>query len=324
MTDIEQRIPRFLKGESGKEEQRQMEKWLQDPANRQEFEKFKEIWEASGEVYKDYTPNVGKAWENIEQRILRSEDVSSPSSIDLWKWIGRAAAILVFATGIGWLAMQWFQEPDHNFYASLMEVSTASGIDSVALSDGSIIWLNRNTTIQFPETFGTKERRIILRGEAFFEVERDTERPFIVEAQGTVTRVLGTSFNINARVSEASVSVFTGKVSFSEDKDPANEVILTKGEKAQINPVNNHINKFAVDPNALAWKTGVLVFQNTPLQEVAIVLSAHYNQSVTLENTDSLSLTTSFEKQSLEEVLDVISITLDIRYEKVLEGYILK
>ena len=190
-----------------------------------------------------------------------------------------------------------------------------------------MIWLNKQTTVRFPATFDGKERRVFLLGEAFFKVARDEKRPFIVEAQGTMTRVLGTSFNIKTDKDKASIAVFTGKVSFSEKEDAANSALLIKGEQARFDHTNHLLTKYRIgDSNLLAWKTGILVFNNTTLPEVAKVLSGYYHKQIAIDIPDPelFSLSASFEKQSLKEVLEVISMTLDLRYGETAEGYILR
>src|SRR5690606_25053603 len=123
------------------------------------------------------------------------------------------------------------------------EIATGPAIDSVRLSDGTMIWLNRETTIRFPETFPDNERRVYLSGEAFFQVEKEADRPFVIEGQNTVTRVLGTSFNLRTSGHSASVEVVTGKVSFAALNKPDNVQLLTKGEKAAYDRKSGTIEK---------------------------------------------------------------------------------
>jgi ferric-dicitrate binding protein FerR (iron transport regulator) len=327
MKDSElERMVRYLKGESGDEEQKQMDVWLQDGSNRRRLEQIKAMWKASGDVYQSYSPNLKKAWQNIETGISQKQQFRSVS-FRTWKWAGRVAAVLVATVSIMWIVIHTGFDHKTLTTGLLKELTTGSTIDSILLSDGSVIWLNRQTTVRFPETFAGEERRVFLSGEAFFKVARDVERPFIVEAQGTVTRVLGTSFNIKTDKDKASIAVLTGKVSFSEKEDADNSALLIKGEQARFDQTHRLLTKFRIeDPNLLAWKTGILVFNNTPLPEVANVLSGYYHKPITIDtpNPELLTLSASFEKQNIEEILEVVSMTLDLRCEKAAEGYILK
>ncbi len=315
-------LVRYLKGECSEEEQHHVEEWLQHPDHRQTYDKFKNIWDASGGLYKDYMPQTGKAWAAIEGRIARQKP-----SMPLWSWVGRVAAVLLVAFGIGWYVITYDSEKSNPEYAALKEFAAPSGVDSLVLSDGTAIWLNQGSALKFPEEFTGTERKVYLSGEAFFDVAKNADQPFLVETDSTTTRVLGTSFSIKTEQGKAGITVFSGKVAFGESANPANFTHLEPGEKAQFDRPNERIIKSKnKDPNVLSWKTGILEFQNTPLEKVVSQLSYHYRAEVALDipNAAHLNLTARFEKQSVEEVLEVIAMTLDLSHERTTTGYLLK
>lgn len=315
-------LVRYLKGECSEDEQRHVEEWLQHPDHRQSYDKLKKIWDTSGNLYENYMPQTDKAWAAIEGKIARQG-----KPIPLWSWVGRVAAVLLVAFGIGWYLVTYEVQKSGSAYAAWSEFATQSGIDSLVLSDGTAIWLNHGSVLKFPEEFTGSERKVYLSGEAFFDVAKDINHPFIVETDSTTTRVLGTSFTIRTDQGKAGITVFSGKVAFAETVNPTNSTDLEPGEKALFDHPNKPISKSKEsDPNVLSWKTGVLVFQNTALTNVTDRLTRHYRQEVSIDAPDAenLYLTVRFERQSLEEVLEVICMTLDLTHERTANGYVLK
>ena len=321
MTDLDYKlIVRYLTGEVSDYEQEKLKEWLNEGENRIQYEEFKLIWMTSGELYRNYSPDLGRARGRIQNGIDNATAKLTP-----WKWIGRVAAILVAAVGIIWTIAEYSATRDFR-QLSMEEISTGSAIDSVALSDGSTVWLNRRTTLKFPSSFTGHERRVFLSGEAFFKVYYNAEKPFIVETRGTVTRVLGTSFNIKSGKDNVSVAVRTGKVLFSEHDDSKNCELLVKNEMAAFSYANRSIQKSIIDSSDIpAWRSHLLVFKNSPLSEVVEKISAYYDTSIHLDPAipGNLSLTTSFEDQSVEDVLEVVCATLDLKLENTSDGYLL-
>ena len=320
MTDSEmERIGRYLKGEATQIELEEMGEWLKEDSNRIQFEHFKEIWMSSGEVYRTFVPDLVQARQRIRTGI--EETVK----LDPWRWIGRAAAILIPIMAMAW-AIAAYKFASDNREISMQEFRARSAVDSIVLSDGSTVWLNKGTTLKFPDNFTGSERRVFLTGEAFFQITHNEEKPFIVEAKRTVTKVLGTSFNIKSNEDGVLVAVRTGKVLFFEHDNSTNFEFLVKNEMASFSDANSSIRKSLIHGiDVASWRTHPFVFKNSTLSEVTRVLSTYYSTTIQLGPgiSGDRSLTTSFEEQSLEEMLQVICVTLDLGLETTSEGYLL-
>jgi ferric-dicitrate binding protein FerR (iron transport regulator) len=318
MTDFELKlIVRCLTDEANDDEQRELRKWLDEDENRIQYEEFKVIWMASAEIYKTYSPDLVQARKKIQ------EGDGSVFKLNPWMWAGKAAAILVVAVGLIWSVAKYSATKDAQSI-SMAKIVTGPAMDSVVLSDGSRVWLNTGTTLEYPRKFTRSERKVFLTGEAFFEVAHDAETPFIVEAGGTVTRVLGTSFNIKTGEADVLVAVRTGKVLFSEHDNTKNFALLEKNEMAAFSHSSGVIKTSVVDGAHIpSWRNTQLFFRNTPLSQVVVKLSAQYETPIQLDPAvpDSLFLTSSFDDQSVEEVLEVVCATLDLRLERTAEGY---
>lgn len=189
----------------------------------------------------------------------------------------------------------------------------------IRLPDGSIVWLNAESEIRYLENFEGKTRLIELRGEAFFEVKKDTTRPFIVKSGSITTTALGTSFNIHAfdLEKEIEVALVHGKVEV-EDTTTEVKLILLPGEMATGNNPEYNLKKslFKYEDEIL-WKEGVIYFNNENLEGVMDKLSRWYNVEFKVINypTQTWIYNGSFNNTSLEQILKRMSFTEDFGYE---------
>lgn len=153
------------------------------------------------------------------------------------------------------------------------------GIYSLVLSDGTKVFLNSESELRYPAKFTGEDRKVDLKGEAFFEVTPDSLRPFIVNAREVQTRVLGTSFNILAYADEPAIrtTLFTGRVEVSVDDTPLKEV-LTPGMQASWNVGSDNIvvKKVNMDIQSL-WRDGVIMLDDDELESVMRMLARWYN-----------------------------------------------
>jgi ferric-dicitrate binding protein FerR (iron transport regulator) len=230
------------------------------------------------------------------------------------RWTIGVAASLVLLVG----ALYWARVKDHS--TSIKTISTgAAEKKDIRLPDGSTVSLNHNTTIHYNEHF--KPREVTLAGEAYFDVMPNKDNPFRIKSSGTVTEVVGTSFNIlnNDENKLVELTVVTGSVAFSTFKDQLLErIILSEGNRAIFDRRKNAVKKYnTTDPNDLAWKTGVIVFDDATMQEVTRILGKYFDKQIVTDNNDLLNchFKARFQQPSLPEVLDLINFTMNIKSE---------
>ncbi len=185
------------------------------------------------------------------------------------------------------------------------------------LVDGSVVYLRGDSEIRFPRGFGSRNRKITLKGEAFFEVVPNDELPFTISANNTTTRVVGTSFNVvSDPAGKVQVKVVTGMVEFLSGKSKV--FVISTGEQGTYIPATGEIVKSEInDPNFLAWKTGVVIFRNTPLGETLELLGQMYAKTFVLgkEITRMPAITSTFDNQPLEAVLEELNLLLNTKTE---------
>jgi transmembrane sensor len=195
---------------------------------------------------------------------------------------------------------------------------TAENKETVSLPDGSQVTLNRNSLLSYDPDFGDNNRTVKLKGEAFFDVEPDATKPFIILTEKATIQVVGTSFNVNAydSLSEVEVIVQTGIVSV-ETKKGDQKIQLSAGQKAIYSETNEKlVSTINEDVNFLSWNTQHLVFVESDLRTVIETLKKTYHAEIVI-TTDipaTCIVTVTFDKQSLESVLRVLGTTLNLKY----------
>ncbi|MDN5217410.1 FecR domain-containing protein [Fulvivirgaceae bacterium BMA12] len=204
--------------------------------------------------------------------------------------------------------------------ANVVVKSNPSGQKSeLRLPDGSMVYLNAESSLQYVEGFQGDRRELYLQGEAFFEVAKDSLHPFTVVTQNLTTTALGTSFNIQAYKNEAQIKValVSGKVIVSDTANqssmtltPGEGVILKRGSQKMIRN-NLDIEK------TLFWKNRTIYFEDTDFQEAVDYLERWYGVSISLSNYTQRSLTCSgkFHNKSLQFVLKTLGFALNFDYE---------
>lgn len=301
-----------------------VEQWLaQSEDNRKEFEELEKTWIITGQIVPKPVPvNLENAWEKVNRRIqTQPATKKSTGRIIVMRLLPYAAVAAVLALGVFALVRYLTPVPEQLTLTARNEVV----IDT--LQDGSIIALNQNSTLIYPEYFDDNERRVKLSGEGFFEIAKDPEHPFVIELNyNAEVKVLGTSFNIHESDSSTEVFVKTGKVEFSSSND---QVILIPGQKGILNVKTGHIEvKEEAAQNSLEtyWLDRELDFEATELEEVLILLETIFGTTITLENPEAgkCPFTSHFERESLEHILEVISNTFELEIVKQNQGYLLK
>ncbi|MCV9386336.1 FecR family protein [Reichenbachiella ulvae] len=201
-------------------------------------------------------------------------------------------------------------------------ITSNNSQDEVELKDGSHVTLNSHSEITYLSSFDEKERRVRLKGEAFFKVSKNPEKPFIVDLGSATVKVLGTAFNVNSvDPNEITVSVEEGKVSFMSASE---EKILTAGQSAKLNTQTAQFESISeISNEANFWRTKSLIFDNNRLSEVIADLENLYDISIELDNPQlsDCTLTVSFENEKLENILEVVSTTLNLEVTLIDETY---
>ena len=190
---------------------------------------------------------------------------------------------------------------------------------TVELCDGTKVYLNSGTTLEFPSRFDGKVRSVILKGEAYFDVARNVSKPFVVEVDEMKVKVLGTSFNVKSYVDEPGVytTLVEGSVAILRDGQP--EKKIKPGEQAYYNKGVGTLSIAEVDVNEFtSWKDGLFYFKDIALEEILRIVSRWYDLEVFYMNQGAKSVIYSGKLpmySSVEDVLRKFEISGDVRFE---------
>ncbi len=324
--EIDRLIARYLAGESTDEEVTFLEKWKEkSEENLRSFEIIKTITMAGHQ--KSRMLFAEKSFQNIWSNSGLDRNSPVKRSNQVYAYVLRIAAALTLVAltlfSVNYLVSGRKIQSDSEIVATFIEKNTLSGQKSkIFLPDGSSLWLNAESRIRYESNFNDSTRKVFLEGEAYFTIRKDTLRPFIVIANSAEVTALGTEFNVNAYRSEESIRVAltTGKVrvrrlDFSTIND--NSIVLLPGEMATVPASDNHITKSGFDlMEMVAWKDGVICFQDADFNHVIQTLEKWYGVSFQYEGAPAKQwkFTGTFPNYYLDNILLILSFSEDFKY----------
>ena len=302
-------LVKYMLGEASPGESAQVEEWLAEgEENRAYYHGLQRVWEASRSLASTSEVDTDAAWQRLRTRIHGGGQEAVVRPVRRLGW-WRVAALFVLIIGAAILTYTLV-----NREAPVQELSlrTTDKPLSDTLSDGSVVMLNKNSVITYPSRFKEDTRTIALQGEAFFSVTPNKEKPFVVQVNDVTIKVVGTSFNVRSEEGETEVIVETGVVQVTR---AGKTVELRPKEKVSIEPTDTALVKEA-EPEELYnyYRTREFVCDNTPLWKLVDVLSEAYNARIVIDRPSlrGLPLTATFNNESLDQVLEVISLTFGI------------
>lgn len=305
-------ITKSLNGEATEKELQELEYWkVASKENEEQFLKLAKIFKNASAV--NYLPPEAKKqdWTKVQEHIRQNKNAPVK-----WYWMAAAITALLCISSLFFFQKQLDQSFNYR------SISANEAIEKVELKDGSIVYLNKGSRLYVANTYNESERKLILEGEAFFEVAKNPLKTFIVELGETQTRVLGTKFNLYKKDDKTFLTVTEGKVSFKSDI--GEELVLEKTQASFYNEKNNSLEQVAMNANFNAWLTQELFFDQSELQQVLQDIEKLYNINIQLDLLEeSQKITTSFDHATIEEVLDELAIILNARVEKIPDGFLI-
>ncbi len=312
MTD--ELLVKHLLQEANTEEQTLVNDWIHaSEENKRYYDHFSLIWEQSKYQAVQSTVDTDAAWQRFQQRVQPAE-AKTTKVIEMPRrnlgWM-RIAAMLVILLGSGWLIYNFSGVGGNNMIA----VNSENEVKICNLPDGSVVTLNKNSSLSYPASFKGNTRDIELHGEAFFDVAPDKSKPFVISVNDVEVKVVGTTFNVKNTTEKTEVVVETGIVEVSKQK---NMVKVNPKEIAVVMKNEAPVKKTNTDELYNYYRTREFVCNATPLWRLVDVLNEAYSADIVIENTrvKNLPLTTTFHNEPLDGILQVVSETLDIKVEK--------
>jgi ferric-dicitrate binding protein FerR (iron transport regulator) len=317
-------IEKYLTGNATPEEEAWLNNWfdqLHTPAPENEEQRNSAARRQLGErIFTTVEENV-KLYEQQQQQII---PIRSSRNM---RW--RIAASVISAalvTGGGWLYKSRMQT--RKPVARMLDLRTQEGqLSKIVLTDSSVVWLNANSHLRYPEQF-TDNRTVYLQGEAYFDIHQDPQHPFIIESSGYRTQVLGTAFSIRSYAAPGSyrVTVASGKVAVFKSTDSSRVAFLTADQELRINGDAGTQQVRSVHAQAMmSWKEGSLSFEKDFLSEVVISLQNRYGATFSFRKAQlkNMEISGTFDhSQSLNDILKILSKVYGLHFKKQADGII--
>ncbi|HEY1057007.1 MAG TPA: FecR family protein, partial [Emticicia sp.] len=269
------------------------------------------------------TTEIPVIWTDIEENLAQGQTPRTGRQVS-WRYWAAAASIILILGVIFWLNKNIWVKPT-SVYTELTTssqkpikevVNTSKSVMPVNMPDGSQVKLQPNSRLSYNESFSGELREVYLSGEAFFDVKKNAKIPFVVYANGLVTKVLGTSFSIKAyeQDKQVSVDVKTGKVSVYAQQSNANAdpetkgVVLTPNQQVIYSKENEHLTRTLVAKPTILLNNQQLqgfAFKNAPIDEIFSALEKAYGVEIIYDKEVMLNcrLTTSLTNETLFEKL---------------------
>ena len=257
-----------------------------------------------------------KIWEKVAAQTLHKKQAAV---VRTWKRIGVAAAVVTAVTWGGWFLVK--TRPAGTMAHHSVITNDGNAIRHVTLPDGTAVTLNIYSSLEFDQDYNKAERRVILKGEGYFKVHKDSVRPFIVQSNGIETRALGTAFNIEARETEKQVRVALteGKVAISPSTGKVQQTLLLPGQILYYDRITTQSGTAHFTTDVTAWTHGGLVFNGLPLSEALDRLSQRYHIKIRYnkEKLDGKTVTASFNKTTWQHILTNILYAYELKYQNI-------
>lgn len=312
-------IARYLVGEMSNEEAAQFELLLETfPENKNLIAEMKKQWDQIGNYQSQKKIDADKGWQTLFNR-LDSDQLIPESKIVEHRlapvWVKWAASIIVVLTIA---SLSFYSIFSNN--TKLISLSTGNESNTLiqTLNDGSVVYLANNTTFSYPEVFSKNERKVNLKGEAFFDITPNPAKPFRIETDQVIVEVLGTAFNVKSENgNQFELVVERGKVRVTLKSDPSQTQIVLPGEKII---TSNHqlVKNINVNSAYFAWKTQRMQFKDESLSNIVRVINKNYKANIQLQNQQlgDRKLTVTFYNNSLKTITELICLSLNLSKEQ--------
>jgi len=302
---------------------------------------LKKTWELTGTAYSYRKSDPDKAWSELkekiaaeaslitEEKIITETKVVKLKGFNLLKYAAIFVALFALAS-VTFMLVRNQDKTGNQLLASGPALKTIQTIakplsyTTIKLPDGSTVKLNAGTSLKYPEKFAGSMRKVILSGEAFFDVIHDSKHPFVVEINNVEIEDLGTSFNISAYPGreQVVVNVVTGSVRLF-DRDQKEAKIIAAGSSGKFLTKKGEITvQNELTPNFFSWITKEISFRHTPLSTVFDELENIYHIKLEFSDTGiaNISYTANFEKFQIDDIVNVIAETHHLSVQKNQDG----
>lgn len=363
-SEVQKLIAAYLSGSIQSDEMQHLICWIQSSeSNKRLFNQMNDIWQATASEKKFSKTDVQKHWEEVLKKIQKKPSRKTNQYVympPLYRQIKRVlgiAAVIAVIFGAGMLVQNMRSVPEKNFSETVeyIEVTAPAGSRAhIVLADGSKIWLNAGTKLQYSNQFGKRDRNIKLTGEAYFSVAKRADLPFVIKAADIVITALGTVFNVKAYAEEGYVetSLESGSVKIERIMETSDgkenwqrPIVLQSNEKVSLvayaQPIEetgkeektvpekqeiaqfdqNHVAEPVIEKLedirvSTSWKDSNWVIRDESMKSLAVKLGRRYDVNFVFRDKEleKYKFSTTLRDETLEQVLNMIQMAAPIKY----------
>ncbi|MBA4746923.1 MAG: FecR domain-containing protein [Muricauda sp.] len=247
-----------------------------------------------------------KQKKRVGQKLAKHINNSKRRPILKWSSVAASLTLLI---GLGYFAYTFTHQTEVVEPIAKITKTTEWGQKlHIVLADGTEVYLNAGSTIKYPQRFEGDTREVELEGEAFFDVAKNLDKPFIIKSGEVATTVLGTSFNVNTypENQQVAITVATGKVKVASEES---ELLLLPNEQGIFNRNSKSISKEKIDiASFLHWKDGIIHFDDAELSKVLQTLERWYGVTFVVDNNTigNCHITATYDNERLDAILESI------------------
>ncbi len=310
---IDELLAKYLANEATAQEKIVVQTWLaEDLANAKHLDQLNIIFSKAAAVKDAQHFDTDAAWGKVKSKLNNKETRTiefKPQSSGFTTWLRIAASIIV-VLGIGFFLYDQFTKPtDH------LTIKSNTSVVNDTLPDGSKTVLNKKSTLAYEYNPKKNTRKLKLKGEAYFDVKHEEEKPFIIETQQVIIEDIGTTFNVKSYEASRTIEVYveSGEVRFYTLQNVG--LTLKQGETGIYDKVSKSFALFVkADTNILAYKTRIFNFNNTDLNFIIESINEIYDMKLKLanDNIGKCRITVSFKGETIESIADILAETLNL------------
>lgn len=303
---MEDLLTKYMLNETTPVENETINRWLSESEdNRKYFDHFKLIWDTSRELKIESKLDPEASWAEFKQLAQNRTEVSAKvrplNAANRWLKIAAIWLAILGSAGILYTVLKPGKP-------NMLTLQSDNMVREVTLADGSLITMNKNSVLNYPDRFTGDTREISLKGEAFFDVAHDKSKPFMIHVNDVVVKVVGTSFNIKTTGPNTEVIVETGVVQVIQQ-----EIVVKLKPKEKASVQAGRMQKgSSQDELYNYYRTQKFVANKTPLWRLVDVLNEAYKVNIVIDNKKlaNRTITTTFKADSLDNILKTVAETL--------------
>ncbi len=322
---IDDLIGKCVAGEATTDEQAIVEAWEKSSeVNKQYVADVKLIFTraASATTYQAY--DTDKAWSTLKLRLItqpKGKSVVMPPRQYSFGNALRMAASIILVLGVGYFAYTFLSPPSQKPFQLVAEATVIAEV----LPEGSEVFLNKGTTLEYTFNPKTKTHEVALAGEAYFAIKHDAKKEFVIHVAGVYIKDIGTSFNVKAYPENNTIEVVVeeGEVMLYTETDSG--IYLSANGKGVYDKSTKMFSIDQPEANVTAYKSRHFIFSHTTLGEIADALNHVYDKRVVVPTAlRECQVTASFYNEDISEIVDIIAETLSLNVKTTANEFILE